>query len=144
MKTLTMNLNTTQTKTIKYQCECGKLATWSYMPNTSQPCYTYYCDDCVPRGCSCNEEYTVKSPQAHENGYGEDPPTDGNRYWKWIDKDIRWAYTDNKGRELPCIEYWHSDDGYEVNNEETTYFDTHNVKYYTTNDNERSISGNQG
>lgn len=120
---------------MKYLCECGKLATWSYMPSTTSPIYGYYCDDCVPRGCSCNEEYTLKSTQAQENGngYGEDPPTDGSRYWKWIDKDIRWVYTDYMGRELPCIEFWSSDDGYEVNTEETIYFDKHNIKYNTTN-----------
>lgn len=87
---------------MNHQCECGKVATWEYVPSTKL--HPYYCDDCVPRGCSCNVEYTINSPAAIENGYGEDPPTNHNN-WKWIDKGISWVYTDEKGRELPCIEF---------------------------------------
>lgn len=29
--------------------ECDNKAVWLYMPGTAQ-----YCDNCVPRGCSCN------------------------------------------------------------------------------------------
>lgn len=29
--------------------KCGEKAQWAYMPGTG-----YYCDICVPRGCSCN------------------------------------------------------------------------------------------
>jgi hypothetical protein len=107
-----MDMNITRTKTMKCLCECKKIATWLYMPSSSNTSHPYYCDNCVPRGCSCNMEYTVKSPQAHENGYGEDPPSDG-RSWKWIEENISWVYTDNKGRELPCIEFDYSDEGYD-------------------------------
>ena len=113
----------------KFLCECGKLATWDYMPSSKH--YGYYCDECVPRGCGCNQEYTVKSAQAHENGYGEDPPTDHNQ-WKWIEKDVCWARTDAQGRELPCVEFWENLDGYEVHNDEVEYFDKHNINYRTT------------
>lgn len=113
----------------KFLCRCGKLATWDYMPSSTNPEYNYYCEDCVPRGCSCHEEYTVNSPQAHENGYGENPPTDHND-WKWVEKDVCWAFTDDQGRELPCIEFSHNPDGYEVGDDETEYYDRHHIKYY--------------
>jgi len=44
------------------------------------------CDDCVPRGCSCNME-----------------PKDGD--WESAD-DSNWEYTlDENGRHLPCCEW---------------------------------------
>lgn len=60
---------------------CGKPAIWSYMPGDAEAC-----DDCVPRGCSCNEE-----------------PADG---------DYENASTGNfvqpldaRGRQFPCCEW---------------------------------------
>ena len=50
---------------------CGKKATWSYMPSDEN-----YCDDHVPRGCSCN---------CNEKGAEE---------------------LDEQGRKKPCCEYW--------------------------------------
>lgn len=43
----------------KYPCiECGKEAKWLYMPGDEESSLEdgFYCDDCVSRGCSCNEE----------------------------------------------------------------------------------------
>ena len=37
---------------MKIKCKCGKLATWYYMPSEHN---WVYCDNCVPRGCSCCE-----------------------------------------------------------------------------------------
>ena len=50
---------------------CSKKATWCYMPGVAS-----YCDSCVPRGCSCNED---------ESGVEE---------------------LDEQGRKSPCCEYW--------------------------------------
>lgn len=35
-------------------CVCGKevVSYWSYMPGSED-----YCEDCVPRGCSCNSDF---------------------------------------------------------------------------------------
>lgn len=72
-------------------CECGKMAVWFYMPSRDAE-KDSYCDDCVPRGCSCNMS-----------------PIDGN--WdseddnNWIDD------TDDLGRQLPCCEYGHYPEG---------------------------------
>ena len=42
----------------KYKCDCGKLATWVYMPSYRDSDNDFSCDDCVPRGCSCNNRHT--------------------------------------------------------------------------------------
>jgi len=73
----------------KFLCNCGKIAVWSYAPATSNKRNPYYCDDCVPRGCSCNDEYEDDDPQ-----YGQ-KITDvikwmegrGNK-WKWKEEGI--------------------------------------------------------
>ena len=31
---------------------CNKTATWLYLPSSSG--INFFCDDCVPRGCTCN------------------------------------------------------------------------------------------
>lgn len=36
---------------MKQLCECGEIATYMYMPGDE-----VYCDKCLPRGCSCNNE----------------------------------------------------------------------------------------
>lgn len=125
----------------KFLCECGKLATWEYMPSSKQ--YPYFCEDCVPRGCSCNREYTPTSVEGAEYDRGENPPTDHNQ-WRWIEKDVSWEYTDEKGRPYPCCEFWYRDDGYtpydgkpsesspEGGENELAYMDRNNVKYYLT------------
>ena len=58
---------------MKIKCDhCTRLATWQYEPGDGE---SYYCDNCVPRGCSCmvdeNDEYLL----------------------------------DDKGRESPCCEF---------------------------------------
>lgn len=52
------------------RCACGAPADWYYAPGDGD-----YCDACVPRGCSCNED------------------EDGNEQ------------LDEGGRRLPCCEY---------------------------------------
>ena len=49
---------------------CGKKAVWSYMPGKEN-----FCDACVPRGCTCNQEDDGTEP------------------------------LDKKGRKHPCCEF---------------------------------------
>lgn len=56
-----------------------KIATWYYMPNGKY----YYCDNCVSRGCSCNED------------------DDGNQL------------KDEFGRSYPCVEYDYDENGFD-------------------------------
>lgn len=57
---------------------CKRKATWHYSPscNNWKPEERERCDECVPRGCSCQ-----------------------------IDSDTRLPERDEKGRELPCCEW---------------------------------------
>lgn len=73
-------------KNDKETCDlCGKSVVWFYMPGTEQ-----YCDDCVPRGCSCNEY-----------------PLDGN--FENTDPNNWEEQRDTKGRLLPCCEFFFID-----------------------------------
>ena len=77
----------------KIKCECGKIAVWIYMPSDSDD-YPYYCDDCVPRGCSCN-------------CYPKDDDYDNSDPDNWIEE------LDEKGRKQPCCEYEYFEEGFE-------------------------------
>ena len=55
--------------------KCPNTAVWWYMPS-DRAREAHYCDDCVPRGCSCNE-----------------------------DPETGIEYRDGQGRLLPCCEY---------------------------------------
>lgn len=64
--------------------KCSKMATWNYMPGKGES-IDYYCDDCVPRGCSCIE---------NENGVEQVDPTD------------------RLNRVFPCCEYMYNENGW--------------------------------
>lgn len=79
---------------MKIKCmKCEAMATWFYMPSDSVGCY---CDDCVPRGCSCN--------------FACDE--DGNLILDKNKEDFV-EFKDDKGRLLPCCEYDFFEDGIE-------------------------------
>lgn len=73
--------------------KCDKMAVWYYMPADKLRIEMeyYYCDNCVPRGCSCN----IIS-------YPDDMPQESYEYYK-----------DELGRDLPCIEYEFCEIGYD-------------------------------
>jgi hypothetical protein len=73
---------------IKKCLKCGKKAVWFYLPSDS----VQYCDDCVPRGCSCND-----------NEYEEDGEV------VYIERK------DDKGRLLPCCEFMYDENFYDNN-----------------------------
>jgi hypothetical protein len=103
---------------IKEKEKCGvcniKRAVWLYMPGGSRS-NPFYCDDCVPRGCSCEWN--------HVEEFGP-PPADSSK-WKWViippgderyaevEEGEVWTHIDEKGREYPCCEYDYSEEGYE-------------------------------
>ena len=72
---------------MKHQCRvCFEMATWKYMPSGERDeLDRYYCDVCIQRGCSCNEN----------------PNTDIE-------------YVDDQGRLLPCCEYDFDEHGFEI------------------------------
>ena len=76
----------------KHKCDkCDAMAIWLYMPSDSN---SYYCDNCIKRGCSCNIIY---------DDLGE--PTEEE-------------FTDERGRLLPCCEYIDNEEGFEINLDE--------------------------
>jgi len=84
-------------------CKCGQGAKWIYMPSSDT--YPYYCDDCVPRGCSCNNRHLRDDelePTEEDGIEGKD--------WKWITKGVEWTKLDDKGREWPCVEFDYDDE----------------------------------
>ena len=82
-------------------CDCGRKSDWVYMPAFEGDDNPYFCDECVPRGCSCNHEYTK---EVDPNG---SDPTEEDGPWKWVDEEKGvWTQVDEQGREFPCAEYW--------------------------------------
>jgi hypothetical protein len=91
---------------MKIKCECGKLATWYYMPAEHKwAC----CDDCVPRGCSCwewnNKESNFEIYEEPEGVEGKD--------WEWVDKGMSWRELDGEGKQIPCVEWWYDKEGWD-------------------------------
>lgn len=67
---------------MKRACDkCNKLAVWNYAPGKGD---IYYCEGCVPRGCSCQMDDEGKQ------------------------------FLDLEGREQPCCEYNYSEKGFKV------------------------------
>lgn len=113
-----------------HRCSCcGNKAVWLYMPGRIGK--VYYCDECVPRGCSCNLLNLEEFPNSN-NGitpvmyWNSD---DVKRYiWGDIDnnefeelgvlekKDNSTYYEilDDRGRREPCCEYEYSGNGFEI------------------------------
>jgi len=87
---------------MKVKCACGKMATWSYMPQHEEENLDF-CDTCVPRGCSCNDvAYLVDGSE----------PT----YEQLYDDDTKIIYIqaeDTEGRHYPCCEYWYDEEGWD-------------------------------
>ena len=77
----------------KYRCiHCGKIPKrgWLYIPSTDDHCDYFYCDNCVPRGCGCNEELNEGI------NYHSEEAKDPVNYHQLLDE---------KGRKFPCCEY---------------------------------------
>lgn len=84
------------------KCDCGKTCEWVYGPSYEGNENPYYCDDCVPRGCSCNYEYILGDFPSY-------PPTDEpDGSWRWVEDgeedDVCWEELDD-GRPYPCCEF---------------------------------------
>ena len=110
----------------KEKCDCGNIATYLYMPGRSDE-QNFFCEDCVPRGCSC--EWTYASRHAYgPTPLEEDLMPEGveGKDWKWIERaadeeyeEIKkgevWVYIDEQGREYPCCEFMWDANGFNKN-----------------------------
>lgn len=94
----------------KELCYCGKMATWIYMPGFGNGSSPFVCDDCVGRGCSCNNHHI-------DEDFLELPEGEENIDWKWVyqeEKHSAWTYLDENKREYPCCEYFYEKEGFEI------------------------------
>jgi len=103
----------------KYEkCDCGQKANWMYAPSSDSTENPFYCDACVPRGCSCNSYHT--DPNAYHPPLENPELPEGieNQDWHWKNKEkTEWCYLDEQFREYPCVEYWYDEEGYEIEND---------------------------
>lgn len=90
----------------EYCAVCGKEAQWCFMPDG-----ICYCDEHVPRGCSCNVDNLIE--------FGE-PDRKDNLMW-WTEEEMKnepmkgtlerkedsvyYEYLDEQGRRSPCCEF---------------------------------------
>lgn len=103
----------------KELCDCGRIATWCYLPGyLDEDANDYNCDECVPRGCSCNSHYLIEE--------GESLPDKDEKNVKYLDKEgnevdrevaVYWEDTD-EGKLFPCCEHNYSKDGFEEESKE--------------------------
>jgi hypothetical protein len=103
-------------------CDCGKMATWCYLPGYGGGSSPYSCEDCVNRGCDCNHNYVdpdgyhppLDKPYLPEESDGREDVD-----WMWVDDEKNaWCYIDEKGRPYPCCEYHHEAEGFDVYEED--------------------------
>lgn len=105
----------------KIKCsECDNLATWSYMPNCNENTSEgFYCDKCVPRGCSCNiyDFETCGEPYDGNVVFYDKDTIDFDEksfYKKRKETSYYYEYLDENNQRYPCCEYDYSEDGYEI------------------------------
>lgn len=110
---------------------CNKTATWLYLPSSSG--INFFCDDCVPRGCTCNvmgldiEEPDEQlsnctvwwSKETYQNCFENN--IDPMEHCTHVREENSYYYEilDEKGRREPCCEFDYSECGFE--REHNTY-----------------------
>lgn len=85
-------------------------ATWIYMPSGK-----LYCDNCVPRGCTCNvyslKEFQLKKEDNIDYIFWN---KDLTKYTNEITEDsCYYEIVDEKYRRFPCCEYFYEEDGFD-------------------------------
>lgn len=79
------------------------LAVWWYMPEFADGSRGYYCDACIPRGCSCNIISAKETDLSIPSDYS-------------LNEDGDYECFESNGRRLPCCEYGYSEEGFEDDN----------------------------
>jgi len=107
--------------TKKEKCKCGKMAVWCYMPGYGDNSSSYHCDDCVPRGCSCNVNF-IDNLEKEENYKDGDKVLFLNESHDFFNEKVgcskeeatHYEILDEQGRREPCIEYWYDEEGFDI------------------------------
>lgn len=109
-------------------CKCNNIATWFYIPSGNGR--RFYCDEHVPRGCTCNVDNIQDfgeptndknviwwSKNSYENFLKQETdPTKIEEYTTKTRQSDSFYYeqVDEKGRRLPCCEFDYDENGYEI------------------------------
>ena len=113
-----------------HRCSCcNEKAVWLYMPGNKGK--IYFCDNCVPRGCSCNLLNLSEFPKSN-NGITSTMYWDDDAVNEYINNNITnsefeklgslerkdnstyYEILDDYGRREPCCEYDYSCNGFEI------------------------------
>ena len=111
----------------KEKCKCGNMAVYFYAPSYEgkKNNDSYYCENCVNRGCSCNYHHSNPNDFSPPLDEGEIPEGIEGKDWKWVEKqetetesattkkDGLWIDLDEKGREYPCCEFMYDSSGFD-------------------------------
>lgn len=98
--------------------KCNNKATWSYAPSYSKSRMIMFCDEHVPRGCTCNvwniEEFGEPSNEKEVIWWNKDEKyfTLENSHKIRTKDSFYYEITDNNMRN-PCCEYDYSEEGFE-------------------------------
>ena len=68
----------------KEKCDCGAVAVWCYMPGYSGGGNPHHCEDCVPRGCSCEWRWVATDAYFPPNEAPDLPEGIEGKNWKWV------------------------------------------------------------
>lgn len=98
----------------KKKCShCENDAVWFYMPSSNG--MVNFCDECVPRGCTCNvhniEEF-VNPTESNIMWWNNDANTYINGSLLKTSKSFYFEQLDEKGRRFPCCEYDYDENGW--------------------------------
>ena len=113
-----------------HRCSCcDNIAVWLYMPGSKGK--IYFCDNCVPRGCSCNLLSLTEFPKTN-NGITSTMYWNSNDVNQYILGNINndefealgskekkndsayYEILDDCGKRNPCCEYEYSSNGFEI------------------------------
>lgn len=100
-----------------HKCSCcNKIATWSYMPSTSRR--RNFCDDHVPRGCSCNvyniEEFSDSIPNGNVMWWSKNDDLNIDGSLVKNNDSFFYEELDEDGKRSPCCEYDYCPEGIEM------------------------------
>lgn len=74
----------------------------------------FYCDDCVPRGCSCNvfslDEFPIDGTSEKNYIFWNKALTEFTH--GKTDESAYYEEVDEKGRRFPCCEFSYDEEGY--------------------------------
>lgn len=117
-------------------CDCGKKAVWVYMPGFKTGS-DFFCDEHVPRGCSCNNRYVRVDAYTPELENPDLPTSEDGvegRDWKWdrVKEPFKYYWNNNWHFYYPDFylvefDYYIEVKGYETNRDKAKWNSVENL-----------------